>query len=175
MSEQQSPSTEIVDMTAVELSQNLANCKLSSVEVLASYLKQIERLNPSVNAIVHEQPRELLFDQARKYDDHIVSDGAVGVLHGIPMAPKDIVAVAGMVTTKGSPIYKDFVSTSDAVAIERTRNAGAIFVGRTTTPEFGLGGHTYNNVYGATCNAFDQSKSAGGSSGGAGVALVADR
>lgn len=172
MSDLQQHSSEIVELTAVDLTRKLATRELSSVEVLSAYFAQIDRLNPSVNAIVHEQPRDALIAQSKKLDDQIVKNGPVGPLHGLPQAPKDMMPVAGMVTSKGSPIFKDFVAPADAVAYERTRKAGAIFIGRTNTPEFGLGGHTYNNVYGATRNAFDQSKSAGGSSGGAGVAVA---
>ncbi|OBR54661.1 amidase [Paraburkholderia tropica] len=172
MSDLQQQSSEIVELTAVDLARKLATRELSSVEVLSAYFAQIDRFNPKVNAIVHEQPRDALLVQAKKLDDHIVKSGPVGPLHGLPQAPKDMMPVAGMVTSKGSPIFKDFVAPGDAVAYERTREAGAIFIGRTNTPEFGLGGHTYNNVYGATRNAFDQSKSAGGSSGGAGVAVA---
>jgi hypothetical protein len=96
----------------------------------------------------------------------------MGPLHGFPQAPKDIAPVAGMVTTNGSLIFKDQVTKVDSAANGRVRAGGAIFVGRTNSPEFGLGAHTYNKVYGTTRNAFDPSRTAGGSSGGAGVALA---
>ena len=95
-----------------------------------------------------------------------------GPLHGFPHAVKDLQAVKGIRTTQGSPLLKDFVPSADSVMVERLRNAGAIFIGKTNAPEFGLGSHTYNPVYGITRNAYDLSKSAGGSSGGAAVSLA---
>ena len=96
----------------------------------------------------------------------------MGPLHGFPFAVKDLRPVKGIRMTMGSPILKDFVPPADSVMVERLRKAGAIFIGKTNTPEFGLGSHTYNPVYGATRNAYDQSRSAGGSSGGAAAALA---
>ena len=110
--------------------------------------------------------------QARERDAQLSRKQSMGPLHGFPQAPKDIAPVAGMVTTNGSPIFKGQVTTTDSVANARVRAAGAIFIGRTNSPEFGLGAHTYNPVYGITRNAFDPSRCAGGSSGGAGVALA---
>jgi amidase len=95
-----------------------------------------------------------------------------GAAAGFPHAVKDLVPVKGIKMTMGSPILKDFVASTDSIMVERLRKAGAIFIGKTNTPEFGLGSHTYNPVYGATRNAYDQSRSAGGSSGGAAVALA---
>ena len=91
----------------------------------------------------------------------------VGPLHGFPLAVKDLDPVRGLRFTQGSPIFRDFVAPADSIMVERLRKAGAIFIGKTNTPEFGLGSHTYNPVYGATRNAYDQTKSAGGSIGGA--------
>jgi amidase len=96
----------------------------------------------------------------------------MGVLHGLPIAIKDLHPVKGMVSTSGSPLLKDFLPPADAIAVERIRAAGAIIIGKTNVPEFGLGSHTYNPVHGATCNPYDLTKSAGGSSGGAAVALA---
>ena len=96
----------------------------------------------------------------------------MGPLHGFPHAVKDLVPVKGMRMTMGSPILKDFVPPADSVMVGRLRKAGAIIIGKTNTPEFGLGSNTYNPVYGITRNAYDQSRSAGGSSGGAAVALA---
>jgi hypothetical protein len=96
----------------------------------------------------------------------------MGPLHGLPHAVKDLAWVKGIVSTSGSPILKDYIPTQDSLPVERLRAAGAIFIGKTNAPEFGLGSHTYNPVYGATHNAYDQTKSAGGSSGGAAVSLA---
>jgi amidase len=163
---------DIVDLGAVELQSLIASRKISSREVLTAYLGQIERQNPAVNAIVSLQEPEVLFQQADALDQQLLQGGPVGPLHGIPQAPKDISPVAGMRTTKGSPNYRDHVPTADAAVFERMRQAGAIFVGRTNVPEFGLGGHTFNPIFGPTRNPFNLTKSCGGSSGGAGVALA---
>ena len=146
--------------------------KISCVEVMSAYLDHIAALNPKVNAIVALQEREDLLAQARERDVAVARGEMMGPLHGIPHAVKDLQPVKGIRSTSGSPILKDFVPPADSLVVDRMRKAGAIFVGKTNTPEFGLGSHTYNPVYGATRNAYDQSKSAGGSSGGAAVSLA---
>ena len=164
--------SDIVELGAVSLSKAIRERKLSCVEALNAFLKQIDRLNPQVNALVAPVDSDDLKRQAEACDKMLADGQWLGPLHGIPQAPKDIMPAAGMVTTKGSQIFKGQVSATDAVVFERMRRGGAIFVGRSNTPELGLGGHTYNSVYGLTRNAFDTSKSAGGSSGGAGVAVA---
>jgi amidase len=96
----------------------------------------------------------------------------LGWMHGFPQAIKDLAATKGIPTTLGSPLFKDVVPNADAVFVERMKRAGAIVIGKTNTPEFGLGSQTYNSVFGATLNAYDQTKTAGGSSGGAAAALA---
>lgn len=96
----------------------------------------------------------------------------MGWLHGIPQAAKDLVEVAGFPTRHGSPLTESLPASTDNLMVARMRAAGCIFLGKTNTPEFGLGSHTFNEVFGATRNAWDPSKSAGGSSGGAAVALA---
>ncbi|SAL26407.1 amidase [Caballeronia arvi] len=166
------PSDDIVSLDAVALSRAIHARDISCVEVMKAYLAQIDRLNPMVNAIVAMQNRDAVLALSAERDAQLSKGESLGPLHGFPQAPKDILPVAGMVTTKGSPIYADLVSQVDAVVFERARKAGAIFIGRTNSPEFGLGGHTYNPVYGTTRNAFDPSRSAGGSSGGAAVSVA---
>ncbi|WP_244817587.1 amidase [Caballeronia sp. Lep1P3] len=163
---------DIVSLDAIALSKAIHARKLSCVEVMRAYLAQTDRFNPQVNAIVAMQDRESLEALARERDDQLARNQSLGPLHGFPQAPKDILPVAGMVTTKGSPIFAGQITQADAIVYERMRRAGAIFFGRTNSPEFGLGGHTYNPVYGTTRNAFDVSRSAGGSSGGAAVAVA---
>ncbi|MBS7781258.1 amidase [Acidovorax sp. CCYZU-2555] len=163
---------DIVALDAVALSQAIRRRAVSCSEVLTAYLAQIDRLNPQVNAIVALQPREALQALAAERDAQLAAGQWLGPLHGFPQAPKDLMPAAGMVTTKGSPLFAGQVSAADAVVFERMRSGGALFVGRTNTPEFGLGGHTYNTVYGTTRNAFDPSLTAGGSSGGAGCAVA---
>jgi len=139
---------------------------------MTSYLNHIETINPHVNAIVALQEPRALLAQSRERDSQLTRGEWMGPLHGFPHAVKELAAVKGIKTTKGSPLLKDFVPSTDSVMVQRLRKAGAIFIGKTNTPEFGLGSHTYNPVYGVTRNAYDQSRSAGGSSGGAAVSLA---
>ena len=164
--------SEITSMDATALSRAIHARDISCVELLEASLAQIDRLNPVVNAIVALQDRDDLHKTATQRDMQLARGLSMGPLHGLPQAPKDIAPAAGMITTNGSPLFKGQVTTTDSVANARVRASGAIFIGRTNSPEFGLGGHTYNPVYGITRNAFDPSRSAGGSSGGAGVALA---
>ncbi len=166
------PMNDLVSMDATALARVLHSRKASCVEVMTAYLDHIERVNPQVNAIVALQDREALLVLARERDDQLARGAPMGVLHGFPHAVKDLQAVKGIRTTQGSPIFRDFVPASEGIMVTRLRNAGAIFIGKTNTPEFGLGSHTYNPVYGATRNAYDPARSAGGSSGGAAVSLA---
>ena len=163
---------ELVLMDATVLSSAIHSRKVSCVEVMNAYLDHIERLNPTVNAIVALEDREQLLAQARERDAQLGRGESMGQLHGFPHAVKDLQAVKGIRMTMGSPLLKDFVPTADGLMVERLRDAGAIFIGKTNTPEFGFGSHTYNPVYGATRNAYDTRLSAGGSSGGAAVSLA---
>jgi amidase len=164
--------SDIVLMDAVALSSAIHSRQVSCVEVITAYLDHIDKLNPKVNAIVALQDRGGLLAQAKERDAQLARGGSMGPLHGFPHAVKDLQPVKGIRSTRGSPIFRDFVPTADSLMVERLREAGAIIIGKTNTPEFGLGSHTYNPVYGATRNAFDQSRSAGGSSGGAAVSLA---
>jgi amidase len=163
--------SDICFMTAVQIARCLRDKELSASEVLDAHLRQIERVNPMVNAII-----TLVEDQARRAareaDDHLAKGAAVGPLHGLPIAHKDLQETRGIRTTFGSPIYKDYVPTVDALLVERLRRAGAITVGKTNTPEFGAGSQTFNTVFGRTLNPYDRRKTCGGSSGGAAVALA---
>lgn len=164
--------SDLVMMDAVGLAGAIRSRQVSCVEVMTAYLDHIEKLNPKVNAIVALQDRENLLAQSRERDAQLARGKVMGPLHGLPQAVKDLAAVKGMPMTMGSPILKDFVPDADSIMVERLRKAGAIIIGKTNTPEFGLGSNTYNPVYGITRNAYDQSRSAGGSSGGAAVALA---
>jgi amidase len=163
---------DIVALDATALAAAIHSRKLSCVEVMTAYLDHIAALNPQVNAIVALQDRDELLGQARERDDQLEHGESMGPLHGFPHAVKDLQAVKGIRTTQGSPILRDFVPAADSLMVERLRKAGAIFIGKTNVPEFGLGSHTYNPVYGITGNAYDPTKSAGGSSGGAAVSLA---
>lgn len=164
--------TTIVTMDATALAGAIRSRKLSCADVMNAYLDHIDRLNPRVNAIVALDDRSALLARARERDAELARNGPVGLLHGFPHAVKDLQPTKGIRSTWGSPILKDFVPPADSLMVRRLRQAGAIIIGKTNTPEFGLGSHTYNPVYGATRNAYDQSRSAGGSSGGAAVALA---
>ena len=135
-------------------------------------LEQIDRLNPKVNAIVALQDPDGLLQQADERDQQLARGERMGWMHGFPQAPKDLADVAGIVSTQGSRLLRDHVPDADGIVVERARRSGAIMIGKTNAPEFGLGGNTYNQVYGTTGNAFDPTKCAGGSSGGTSVAVA---
>ena len=118
------------------------------------------------------QEKTGLLRQADERDRQLAQDHYLGWMHGFPQAPKDLANTAGIPSTQGSPIYRHNIPTQDAIIVERVKRNGAIIIGKTNTPEFGLGSQTYNTLFGITCNAYDRSKTAGGSSGGAAVALA---
>jgi amidase len=159
--------------SARALAGQIARREVSAREVMTAFLAQITRVNPQINAIVAKLPDEACLALADEADAQLAAGAAAGPLHGLPIAFKDLQDARGFVTTRGSRIYRDHVSPVDAVAVERLRRAGALAIGKTNVPEFGLGSHTYNEVYGTTRNPYDLTKSAGGSSGGAGAALAA--
>ncbi|HKN11770.1 MAG TPA: amidase [Candidatus Binatus sp.] len=163
---------EIVNLDAVALSRAIKSKQVSCVEVMNAYLDQIARLNPRVNAIVSIQPRERLLEQAKNRDAQLARGEHLGWMHGFPHAVKDLEPTRGIRTTKGPPLFKNFVPRDDSIMVERIRSAGGIIIGKTNVPEFGLGSQTYNPVFGTTLNAYDQSKTCGGSSGGTAVALA---
>ena len=145
--------------------------KLSAREALALHLKQIERVNPKVNAIVTLVP-DMAAEAAARADEMQARKEKLGPLHGLPVAHKDLMETRGIRTTFGSPLYKDYIPTEDDLIVERIRQAGAITIGKTNTPEFGAGSQTFNTIFGATRNPYDLTKTCGGSSGGAAVALA---
>ncbi len=158
-------------MSAVEMAQMIRAKKLSAREALAAHLKQIERVNPKVNAIVTLVP-EMAAEAAAKADEMQARGETLGPLHGLPVAHKDLVETRGIRTTFGSLLYKDYIPAEDDLIVQRLRHAGAITIGKTNTPEFGAGSQTFNKVFGATHNPYDLTKTCGGSSGGAAVALA---
>jgi amidase len=158
-------------LTAIELVERIRRKQVSAREVMTAHLARIERVNPKVNAIVTLVAERALADAA-KADEQTSRGGALGVLHGLPVAHKDLVDTAGIRTTHGSRFFRDHVPTTDALIVSRLRAAGAITCGKTNTPEFGAGSQTFNEVFGATRNPFDVTKTCGGSSGGAAVSLT---
>ncbi len=159
-------------MNAVELAARLARKQVSAREVMRAHLARIDQINPALNAIV-TIVADRAMAEAAKADDAMAHGQPIGVLHGLPVAHKDLVETAGIRTTFGSPFYRDNVPARDALIVTRMRAAGAITIGKTNTPEFGAGSQTFNAVFGATRNPYDVSKTCGGSSGGAAVAVAA--
>jgi amidase len=157
--------------SAVEMARLIRTKKLSARDALAEHLKQIDRVNPKVNAII-TLVAEMAIEAATRADEMQARGETLGPLHGLPVAHKDLINTRGIRTTFGSPLFKDNVPTEDDILVERMRRAGAIIVGKTNTPEFGAGSQTFNTVFGATRNPYDLSKTCGGSSGGAAVALA---
>jgi amidase len=169
--EAEAPAESICFLSTVEMARLIRTRKLSAREALAAHLKQIERVNPKVNAIVTLVP-EMAMDAAARADEMQAHKARLGLLHGLPVAHKDLRETRGIRTTFGSPLYKDYIPTDDDIVVERLRRAGAITVGKTNTPEFGAGSQTFNTVFGATHNPYDLTRTCGGSSGGAAVALA---
>jgi amidase len=162
---------ELCFSTATELALRIRTKSVSCREVMEAHLAQIEQVNPKVNAIVTLLPERAL-EHARQADEALARGHEVGPLHGLPIAHKDLVLTKGIRTTFGSPIFQDFVPEQDEIIVERLRGAGAITIGKTNTPEFGAGSQTFNPVFGETLNPYDLTKTCGGSSGGAAVALA---
>jgi amidase len=169
--EAQAAASSICFISTVEMARLIRTKKLSAREALAAHLKQIEQVNPKVNAMVTLVP-EMAAAAAAKADEMQARKQPVGPLHGVPVAHKDLLETRGIRTTFGSPLYKDYIPTEDDLVVERMGRAGAITIGKTNTPEFGSGSQTFNTVFGATHNPYDLTKTCGGSSGGAAVALA---
>ena len=164
--------SELIWKTAVELAALIRRGEVSAVEVLTAHLKRIDAVNPALNAIVTYLP-EMALELARSADEKQARGEQLGLLHGLPIAHKDLFETAGIRTTMGSPAFSDYIPESDDLIIARLKQAGCITLGKTNVPEFGAGSHTFNPVFGATRNPYDRSKTCGGSSGGAAVALAA--
>ena len=163
---------QIHELDACALSDALHRRELSCRELMRATLARIDALNPKVNALVGLLPHEGLLAQADERDAMLAQGRSMGWMHGFPMAIKDLSAVQGVVTTKGSPLLRDERPGHDSLMVARMKAAGGIVIGRSNVPEFGLGSHTYNPVYGTTLNPWNTARSAGGSSGGAAVSLA---
>lgn len=164
--------TDITQLGGSALAAAIRAKKISARDAMTACLDRIEAVNPAVNAVVSMPPRDVLMAQAAAADAKQARGEILPPLHGLPHAVKDLQPVRGLRFTQGSPIYRETIAPADSLMVERLRQAGVIFVGKTNTPEFGLGSHTFNPVFGATRNPYDLSRSAGGSSGGAAVALA---
>jgi amidase len=157
--------------SACLLREQLLAREISAVEVFEAHLEIIERRNPELNAIVTLTP-DLARAQAEAADRAMARGESLGLLHGLPVAHKDLQETQGIRTTFGSPIYADYVPSFDTEIVRRMKVAGSICLGKTNTPEFGAGSQTFNPVFGKTRNPYDLTKTCGGSSGGAAVALA---
>ena len=162
----------LTDLSATALSTAIHTQAASCREVMQAFLARIAELNPTHNALVNLRDPDALLGEADACDAELECGRSRGWLHGMPQAIKDIAPVAGLPNTMGSPLLRDCVPREDGLLVQRMRAAGCIVVGKSNTPEFGLGSHTFNEVFGVTRNAYDPTKSAGGSSGGAAVALA---
>lgn len=167
-------SEEIWFAPARELAAAIRERRLSSVEVVGAFLDRIDAVDRRINAITTRVPRELALAAAAAADRAVAAGEPLGPLHGLPIAVKDLMDVAGLPTGHGSVAFAEAPpAKADSLLAERLRRAGAIFVGKTNTPELGLGTLTHNGVFGPTCNPWNPRKNAGGSSGGAAAAVAA--
>ncbi len=170
--------TDPLHASASALSSAIRSGAISARELMQLTLARIDRLNPRFNPIVSLRDGDGLLAEADRADAVLAEARRAGTLdrlgwlHGIPQAIKDIAPTAGLTTTLGSPLMRHNVPEEDGLLVSRIKAAGALVIGKTNTPEFGLGSHTFNEVFGATRNAWDPTRSAGGSSGGAAVALA---
>ena len=158
--------------TALGLSGQLDSGEIGAEELMRATLAQIDAVNGKVNAIVALRDSDELLAQARAVDAEIAKGPRKSVLHGLPLAVKDLQDVAGISSTSGSTLFADHIPKADHLLPSRLRAAGAIIIGKTNVPEFGLGSNSFNSVYGTTRNPYAPDRTAGGSSGGAGAALA---
>ncbi len=163
---------DITSLNALALSQALHKREISCRELMQATLARIEKINPQFNALVNLAPAETLLRQADECDAALARGASRGWLHGMPQSIKDTGHAVGFPSTQGSPLCKNVMPAVDSLYVARMKAAGCIVIAKTNMPEFGLGSHTYNKLFGTTPNAWDQTVSAGGSSGGAAVALA---
>ena len=163
---------EFLNLDATALARLIQDRQLSCRDLMRATLQRIATFNPRFNAIVNLGDEAVLLAEADARDAELAAGRSRGWLHGIPIAIKDASDAAGFATTKGCALLTGNIAARDSVMTGRLRSAGAIVIGKTNIPELGLGSHTFNTVFGATRNAWDPEVSAGGSSGGAAVALA---
>jgi amidase len=169
---QAGPVTDLCALDALTLAELLRRREVSAREAVAACIERVEAVDGLVNALVTRSFAAALATAAAA-DEAMARGEPAGLLHGLPVAHKDLADTAGVRTTYGSPLFASHVPDADALVVARMTAAGAISLGKTNTPEFGAGSHTVNPVFGATRNPYDLSRSAGGSSGGAAAALAA--
>ncbi len=162
---------QLLAQSAVELRRRIGSKEISPVALLEACIARIERINPAINAVTatcYDRAR----NEARAAEQAVMRGEPLGVLHGLPTGIKDLDDTQGLLTTYGSPLYRDHVPERDNAMVARVRAAGAVVVGKTNVPEFGAGANSRNVVWGATGNPFDPTLNAGGSSGGSAAALA---
>ena len=164
--------SDLTSLSAAQLSAAIRTGQVSCVETMQAYLERIEQYNPVYNAIVSRLDDDACLAAARRADEELARGEYRGWLHGMPHAVKDLANAEGLPTSLGSPIFAGTMPDVDDLHIARIRNAGAIFIGKTNVPEFGMGSQSYNSVFGVTRNAYDPALAAGGSSGGAAVGMA---
>ena len=163
-------SDDILLLGAAEQARRIAAGTLSPVELMQATLDRLNDVNPQINAIVTRS--DTAMDQAQDLEVRLEAGDELGPLAGVPVGIKDVTPVRGLRHTFGSPLYADHVAQVDALVVQRIRDAGGIILGKTNTPEFATGGNTFNEVFGATLNPWDTTRSAGGSTGGGAAALA---
>src|SRR3546814_490564 len=156
---------------AAVLADRIRKRELSPVQVVANAFARIDEVNPRLNAFCFVYPDEAM-EQARQAERKVLAGEPLGPLHGVPVAIKDLTPTKGKRTTLGSRVYEHFVPDEDAVVVRRLAEAGAILVGKTTTPEFAHAGTTSSPLWGVTSNPWDATRTPGGSSGGSGAAVA---
>jgi aspartyl-tRNA(Asn)/glutamyl-tRNA(Gln) amidotransferase subunit A len=161
----------MIQTDALTLARRIRTKEISPVAVVEAVLQRIEALRPTVNAFVTVTADEAR-EAARRAEAAVMAGDRLGPLHGVPFSVKDLLFTRGARTTMGSLIFADQVPSEDAVPVRRLREAGAILIGKTTTPEFGHKPFTDSPLFGATRNPWDLSRTAGGSSGGAAAAVA---
>jgi len=165
--------SDIIDLDGIALSHAIHKRQISCREVMMEYLARIDRLNPQINAVISRKDTDLLLRQADDYDDLLKKGRSLGWMHGFPIAIKELASVKDMPWTMCSPALKDVIAERDEIQVERIKASGAIIIGKTNTPEFGMGSHSYNPLHGSTKNPYNLDLTAGGSSGGAAACLAA--
>ena len=153
------------------LSKKLQKLEISSEKILNHYLDKIEQINPTVNAIVSLEKRKKLITISRKIDQLRATGKPLHPFAGLPIAIKDLEDTKGILSTQGSKLYSNYIPKTDSPMVTNIRKAGLIIIGKTNTPEFGIGGQTFNSIFGTTVNPLDTNKTSGGSSGGAAAAV----
>ncbi len=164
--------TDICFLSAIEMSVLIRSKKISARELMQAHLKQIAKVNSKVNAIITLVPEDELLAKALEADEWMAKGNLTGPMHGLPFLVKDLTETKGIRTTYGSPMWKEFIPSQDALIVEREKKAGVIVMGKSNVPELGLGSQTFNPLFGPTLNPYDVSKTCGGSTGGGAVALA---